>query len=141
LNVSPVAGGIWSLLQFGQRTVRADVASPPARPSDTDADGAALVALPALVFLTAGRDILDCIAGGALHREHSGPNDVLVGHVACLGHGGGGHTLWHCRTCEAITYGPALAKHCTALEGPAAMRGRGFGVEDYSVPEPEPPPF
>ena len=21
-----------------------------------------------------------------------GPNEVLVGHVACLGHGGGGHT-------------------------------------------------
>jgi hypothetical protein len=31
-----------------------------------------------------------------------GPNQVLVGHVACLGHGGGGHTSWHCRTCDAV---------------------------------------
>jgi hypothetical protein len=23
-------------------------------------------------------------------------------HVACLGHGGGGHTSWHCRTCDAV---------------------------------------
>ena len=29
---------------------------------------------------------------------------------------------WHCRTCDAVTYGPPLAKHCTALEGPAAVR-------------------
>ena len=26
-----------------------------------------------------------------------GAGQVLVGHVACMGHGGGGHTLWHCR--------------------------------------------
>jgi hypothetical protein len=31
-----------------------------------------------------------------------GPGQVLVGHVACLGHGGGGHTSWHCRTCETV---------------------------------------
>ena len=37
--------------------------------------------------------------------------------------------------CEAITYGPALAAHCTALEGPGL---RGFSPEDYSVREPEP---
>jgi hypothetical protein len=46
----------------------------------------------------------------------------LVGHVVCLGHGGGGHTSWHCRTCDAVVYGPPMAKHCTALEGPAAVR-------------------
>ena len=51
-----------------------------------------------------------------------GPNQVLVGHVACLGHGGGGHTSWHCRTCDAVVYGPPLNTHCTALEGPAAVR-------------------
>jgi hypothetical protein len=51
-----------------------------------------------------------------------GANQVLVGHVACLGHGGGGHTSWHCRTCDAVVYGPALNTHCTALEGPAAVR-------------------
>jgi hypothetical protein len=51
-----------------------------------------------------------------------GPNQVLVGHVACLGHGGGGHVSWHCRTCDAVTYGPPLNTHCTALEGPASVR-------------------
>jgi hypothetical protein len=51
-----------------------------------------------------------------------GPNQVVVGHVVCLGHGGGGHTSWHCRTCDAVVYGPPMAKHCTALEGPAAVR-------------------
>jgi hypothetical protein len=51
-----------------------------------------------------------------------GPNQVLVGHVACLGHGGGGHISWHCRTCDAVVYGPPLNTHCTALEGPAAVR-------------------
>ncbi len=35
-----------------------------------------------------------------------GPNQVLVGHVACLGHGGGGHMSWKCRTCDAVVYGP-----------------------------------
>src|SRR5258705_13043463 len=37
-----------------------------------------------------------------------GPNQVLVGHVVCLGHGGGGHTSWHCRTCDAVVYGPPM---------------------------------
>ena len=36
-----------------------------------------------------------------------GPNQVLVGHVACLGHGGG-HTSSHCRTCDAVVYGPLI---------------------------------
>ena|ERR1700754_2125401 len=51
-----------------------------------------------------------------------GPNQVLVGHQACLGHGGDGHTSWHCRTCDAVVYRPPLNTHCTALEGPAAVR-------------------
>src|SRR5262245_60299604 len=51
-----------------------------------------------------------------------GSNQVLVGHVACLVHGCGGHTSWHCRTCDAVVYGPALNTHCTALEGPATVR-------------------
>ena len=50
-----------------------------------------------------------------------GPEQVLVGHVACLGHGGG-HTTWHCRTCDPVGYGPPLNTHCTALEGPATVR-------------------
>jgi hypothetical protein len=57
---------------------------------------------------------------------HVGDNSqVLVGHVACLGHGGGGHTLWHCRACpdtEPPVYGPPLGKPCTVLEGPASVR-------------------
>src|SRR5262245_56211356 len=31
-------------------------------------------------------------AGPVSKRSHTSPNQVLVGHVACLGHGGGGHT-------------------------------------------------
>jgi hypothetical protein len=46
---------------------------------------------------------------------------VLVGHTACSGHGGG-HVVWHCRTCDVATYGPPLNTHCTVLDGPAAVR-------------------
>jgi hypothetical protein len=42
--------------------------------------------------------------------------------VACLGHGGGGHTTWHCRACDQTVYGPPLNTHCTALDGPATVR-------------------
>jgi hypothetical protein len=54
-----------------------------------------------------------------------GAGQVLVGHVACMGHGGGGHTLWHCRACPSNvnpTYGPPLNLHCSVLVGPAAVR-------------------
>src|SRR6478736_605632 len=74
-----------------------------------------------LVQTTAGRWITRppsrCPNGHPL-----GPNQVLVGHVACLRHGGGGHTSWHCRTCDAVTLGPPMNTHCTALEGAASMR-------------------
>jgi hypothetical protein len=50
-----------------------------------------------------------------------GPSEVLVGHQACLGHGGG-HTTWSCRTCDATVYGPPLNTHCGALDGPAIAR-------------------
>src|ERR1700738_4107359 len=50
-----------------------------------------------------------------------GPNKALVGHQACLSHGGG-HTTWTCRTCDQTVYGPPLNTHCSALEGPAAVR-------------------
>ena len=39
-----------------------------------------------------------------------------------LGHGGGGHTSWHCRTFDAVVYGPPLNIHCCCLEGPASVR-------------------
>jgi len=51
-----------------------------------------------------------------------GANQVPRRACRMPGHGGGGHTSWHCRTCDAVVYGPTLAKHCTALEGPAAVR-------------------
>jgi hypothetical protein len=48
-----------------------------------------------------------------------GANQVLVGHVACLGHGGGGHTSWHCRTCDAVA-----SRHLSAaLQGAQTSRG------------------
>jgi hypothetical protein len=50
-----------------------------------------------------------------------GPNQVLVGHQACLGHGGG-HTTWTCRTCDATVFGPPLNTHCKTLDGPATVR-------------------
>jgi hypothetical protein len=67
-----------------------------------------------------------------------GPQRVLVGHTACTGHGGGGHTIWHCVECDAITYGPPLADHCSITVGPAYLRG--FGVEDTTTELP-PTPF
>jgi hypothetical protein len=41
------------------------------------------------------------------HGHTLGPGQVLVGHQACLGHGGG-RTTWTCRTCDATVYGPPL---------------------------------
>jgi hypothetical protein len=74
-----------------------------------------------LVQATAGKWITQpptrCPNGHAL-----GPNQVLFGHQACLGHGGGGHTTWTCRTCDQTVYRPPLNTHCTALEGPAVVR-------------------
>jgi len=49
------------------------------------------------------------------------PGKVLVGHQACLGHGGG-HTTWTCRTCDQTMYGPPLSLYCTYLDGPARVR-------------------
>jgi len=69
-----------------------------------------------------------------------GPGEVLVGHVACGGHGGGGHVIWHCRACpreEPPTFGPPLAKHCTLLAGPASVRISTADPEPvFEIPEP-----
>jgi hypothetical protein len=46
-----------------------------------------------------------------------GGGQVLVGHTACAGHGGG-HVVWNCRTCEEMVYGPPLNTHCTVLDVP-----------------------
>jgi hypothetical protein len=58
------------------------------------------------------------------HNGHPlGPGEVLVGHQACLGHGGG-HTTWTCRTCDAVVYGPPLNSHCNNT-------GRAGGGADF----------
>ena len=68
-----------------------------------------------LVQTTAGKWIIHpptrCPNGHVL-----GPNQVLSGHVACLGHGGGGHLSYARTKCDAVLYGPPTAKHRTALE-------------------------
>ena len=75
------------------------------------------------------------------HGHPLGPGGVLVGHVACKGHGIG-HMLWFCRTCppeEAPTYGPPLGEHCTAIWGPASKRISTAAPEPerpYVIPEP-----
>src|ERR1700737_711753 len=50
-----------------------------------------------------------------------GPNQVLVGHQACLGHAGG-HTTWTCLRCDETVNGPPLDTHCATLDGPATVR-------------------
>ncbi|MDT5098135.1 MAG: hypothetical protein QOC76_1872 [Mycobacterium sp.] len=50
-----------------------------------------------------------------------GPNRVLVGQQARLGHGGG-HTAWTCRTCDQTVYGLPLNTQCTCLDGAARVR-------------------
>ena len=55
------------------------------------------------------------------HGHTLGAGQVLMGHQACLGHGGG-HTTWTCRTCDQTVYGPPLNTHCHTLDGPAVVR-------------------
>jgi hypothetical protein len=50
-----------------------------------------------------------------------GANRSLVGHQACLGHGGG-HTTWTCRQCDTVVYGAPQGSHCAMLSGPASVR-------------------
>jgi len=80
-----------------------------------------LLMLGELVQTTAGKWITH-LPSRCPNGHPLGPNQVLVGHVACLGHGGGGHTSWHCRTCDAVVYGPPMNTHCSALNGPATVR-------------------
>jgi hypothetical protein len=68
------------------------------------------------------------------NRHSLGPNQVLVGHEACLGHGGG-HTTWTCRTCDHTEYGPPINAHCTTLNGPATVRMPRYGCPQvFGVP-------
>ena len=68
-------------------------------------------------------------------RHILGPNEVLVGHQACLGHGGG-HTTWTCHTCDQTVYGPPLNTHCTTLDGPTTVRlsNQRYPQRDYEHP-------
>ncbi len=49
-----------------------------------------------------------------------GPEQVLVGHLACLPCGG--HTTWTCLQCDDVTDGPPPGEECSMLNGPAAVR-------------------
>jgi hypothetical protein len=56
--------------------------------------------------------------------------------VACHHHGGGGHTLWHCRSCpetEPPIYGPTPGKHCTVLDGPALPEDETYRQKVHHV--------
>ena len=63
----------------------------------------------------------DLVLNSRGHGHNLGPGEVLVGHQACLGHGGG-HTTWTCRGCDGTVDGPPLNIHCTTLDGPATVR-------------------
>ena len=65
-----------------------------------------------------------------------GPNQVLVGHVACLGHGGGGHTSWHCRTCDSHRLRATTRTDCSHEQAQPAcglqlITGLGKGLASY----------
>ena len=65
-------------------------------------------------------------------RGHTlGPNQVLAGHQACLGHRAG-HTTWTRRACDQTVYGPPLNSHCTTLEGLAFASPRN-GTEKQAA--------
>ena len=51
-----------------------------------------------------------------------GANEVVVGHQACLGHGGR-HTTRTCCTCDPTVYRPSLNVHCRTrtLASPAVV--------------------
>ena len=74
-----------------------------------------------------------------------GPNQVLVGHVACLGHGGG-HTIWHCRTCGPVVHGAAAghtarrSKACDSADlDPPKLTGNRSAVMGSERPRLNPP--
>ncbi|MCG7593723.1 hypothetical protein [Mycobacterium sp. PSTR-4-N] len=60
-----------------------------------------------------------------LNLHPLGPQQVLVGHLACTTHRGG-HTTWTCRDCDVVIYGPPIDPLCSVLNGPAAVRN-SFG--------------
>ncbi len=79
-----------------------------------------VVVLGELVQTTTGKWITHLLAR-CMNGHQLGAGQVLVGHQACLGHGGG-HSTWTCRTCDQTVYGPPIHTHCAALDGPATVR-------------------
>ena len=65
-----------------------------------------------------------------------GPGQVLVGHQACLGHGGG-HTTWTCRECDATVYGPPLNTHVTTLAAATSLQALPLGDPGRTKPIPK----
>jgi hypothetical protein len=56
------------------------------------------------------------------NRHPLGPNQASSVTSPASDTAEAGHTSWHCRTCDAVVYGPPMNTHCTALEGPATVR-------------------
>ena len=68
-----------------------------------------VVVLGELVQTAAGKWITH-LPARCPNGHQLGPGQVLVGHQACLGHGGG-HTTWTCRTCDETVYGGRPPRH------------------------------
>ena len=118
---TPIGTSSWVLFLVGYRSRRVLVSccTPPQFAGQSVVPFLLLLVVGELVQTTAGKWITHppthCPNGRNL-----GVNQVLLGHQACLGHGGG-HTTCRCHRCETTVYGPPL-NHCATLNGPATAR-------------------
>jgi len=105
---TPIGTSSWVLFLVGYRSRRVLVScsTPPQFAGQSVVPFLLLLVLGELVQTTAGKWITHppthCPNGRNL-----GVNQVLAGHQACLGHGGG-HTTCRCHRCETTVYGPPL---------------------------------
>ncbi|MCH9729839.1 MAG: hypothetical protein K0U84_09220 [Actinomycetia bacterium] len=67
-----------------------------------------------------GKWVLHAAARGT-NNHPLGPEQVLVGHMACLPCSG--HSTWTCLACDDATYGPPPGEGCSMPTGPAGVRG------------------
>ena len=119
---TPIGTSSWVLFLVGYRSRRVLVSC------STSPQFAGQSAVPFLLLLVLG-ELVQTTAGKWIthppthcpNGRNLGPNQVLAGHQACLGHGGG-HTTCRCHRCETTVYGPPLNTHCTTLDGPATVR-------------------
>jgi hypothetical protein len=85
------------------------------------------VVLGELVQTTAGKSITHpptrCPNGHTLR-----PGEVLVGHQACLGHGGG-HTTWTCGACDQTVKGAPLNTHARCWTGQRRCGSQPHGTK------------